>query len=81
MLDALFAGGSVGRGYLAESSPLLTGKCGDFRGPKLQKLARTNAFRRAAQSYMPPSARNTAANIALHALAHAQAQKPAGKAK
>ena len=116
MLDALFEGGSVGRGYLAASSPLLTGKCGDFRGPKLLKLARTNAFRRAApqpppvlfgyrrsgrtvavhvrfgvhdtldghtvhaaRSYMPPSARNIAANIALHALA--QAQKPAGKAK
>ena len=43
MLRQLFRG----RGYLPADSPLLTGKCGEFRGIKLEGLVRTTAFRRA----------------------------------
>jgi hypothetical protein len=116
MLDAIFKEGGIGRGYLSKYSPLLTGKCGDFRGPKLDKLSRTTSFRQAApraplvmlgyrrgertlaihirfgvhdtldghtvhgaKSYMPASARDIAANVALYALA--EAQKAAAKPK
>lgn len=87
--------------------PLLTGRCGEFRGPRLEKLRRTIAFRKAvpkmpeifdlyedsktgrilavfarygvhdtldghtadkAMSFMPDTARNIAANVALYAL-------------
>ncbi len=92
--------------YSAEDSPIMTGKSGDYRGPKLGKLERTTAFVRThpkavepvieyrntkgrilvamlrfgmhdtmdghtaynAQSYMPTSALDIAANIALCAM-------------
>jgi len=88
------------------NSPLMTGKCGDFRGPPIKALKRTRAWQRlrpkagaplrvhnlagrtvaiyapygihdtldghtahGAMSYMPPSARDLAANVVLYALA------------
>jgi len=35
--------------YAMPSSPLLTGKCGDFRGPAITKLERTRAWQRASR--------------------------------
>lgn len=105
MLEKLFAGRQVSAGFVASSSPLMTGKCGDFRGPPLEDLPRTKALIKAsprpqpplrvyvegermvaiyarwgihdtldghttwsAKSYMPPAARDIAANVVLHAL-------------
>ena len=107
MFDDLFAGQGVGMGFVGPGCPLVTGKCGDFRGPNLtdKKLRRTLAWQKlqpkapdlmlqmyqkgsrtvaiyaeygihdtldghagyGAMSYLPPAARDIAANIVLHA--------------
>jgi len=41
-------------GIPSSSSPLMTGKCDEFRGPRIGKLARTMKFRRALKSGPPP---------------------------
>ena len=54
MLDKVFEGQPISRGYLSGESPLMNGKCGDFRGPKLNKLQRTATLRTAAPGSIPP---------------------------
>ena len=54
MLRKLFADEEVVRGYVVANSPLMTGRCGDFRGPKLTRLQRTSAWRKVAPSASPP---------------------------
>ena len=108
MLSGLFAGKKVTVMDVDLDSPLMTGKCGDFRGPPIKALKRTRAWQRLrpkagapfrvyrlagrtvaihanygihdtldghtahdAMSYMPPSARDLAANVVLYALAQA----------
>jgi len=108
VLDGLFAGKNVVLEDVDINSPLMTGKCGDFRGPPIKSLKRTRAWQRlrpkagpplrvyrqagrivaihaaygihdtldghtahGAMSFMPPSARDLAANIVLYALAQA----------
>ena len=113
MLEQLFAGREVLAIAPGPASPLVTGKCGEFRGPPLAELDRTRAWRmlrpraglqlklyeqrgravviyapygihdtldghtaHGAQSYMPPAARDIAANVVLYALM----EKPAAPA-
>lgn len=107
MLQRLFEGQSgVEKGYVSAFSPLITGKCGEFRGPPIKSpLPRSRAWMKSgsrppaplkvfmrsgrilviyapygihdtldghtaygAKSYMPPAARDLAANIVLYAL-------------
>lgn len=107
LLDELFQDDEdISGNFASANSSLMTGKCGEYRGPKLGKLDRTTAFVRThpkavepvmeyrnregrilvaflrfgmhdtldghtaynAKSYMPPSARDIAANIVLSAL-------------
>jgi len=106
MLRQLFEGTDVQRRTLARDAGLLTGKLGEYRGPRIERLDRTVTWRRAeptasgeflelyakgertlaiyapygihdtldghtaysAYSFMPRSARDLAANIALYAL-------------
>lgn len=105
MLDKLFAGKDIEGVTPAADSELVTGKAGDFRGPPLNVLAKTEIWRKqkggnaidlkiyryqnrpaviyapygvhdtldghtahAAFSYMPTSARDIAANVALISL-------------
>ena len=48
MLDKIRAGTDIAEGLVSPESPLMTGKCGDFRGPKLTdiQLLRTKAWQR-----------------------------------
>lgn len=47
MLEKLFADTAAGGVAAGSGSPLITGKCGEFRGPPLGKLARTRAWEKA----------------------------------
>lgn len=44
MLEELFAGRAPLIGNAGPDSPLVTGRCGEFRGPRLEKLPRTRAW-------------------------------------
>jgi len=84
MLERLFAGLDVAVVPAGPDSPLMTGRCGPFR---LYLLAGRPAViycplgvhdtldghtAHAARSYMPPAARDIAANVVLYALARAR---------
>ncbi len=45
MLEKLFDGLDVASGAVTPGSPLVTGKCDDFRGPPLKSLPRTKVWR------------------------------------
>jgi len=47
MLEKLFAGETIASGPAAFASPLMTGRCGDFRGPALKDLEATRDLRNA----------------------------------
>lgn len=47
MLDKLFAGRDVSTGNVSSGSALMTGVCGDFRGPRIESLQRTKTWRQA----------------------------------
>jgi len=53
MIARLLEGRQVVTGPATSGSPLMTGKCGDFRGPKIEHLLRTRAWQQL--SPMPPS--------------------------
>ncbi|MCK4574064.1 MAG: DUF4159 domain-containing protein, partial [candidate division Zixibacteria bacterium] len=116
MLAKLLAGMNAVSGNVTPTSPLITGKCGDFRGPPIKSLPRTQVWRKSqkqapsplrvfirnkravviyapygvhdtldghtahgAFSYMPPAARDIAANIVLYSLIEKPAPPPLKK--
>ena len=116
MLDEVFANVDVLAGNASPVSPVMTGRCGEFRGLPLTGLERTLKWRNTrdapaapvkayhhagramaiyapfgvhdtldghaahgARSYMPPSARQIAANVVLCALMAKPAPKPGHK--
>lgn len=51
LLEKLFAGWTgVSRAPTSDHNPLMTGKCGDYRGPAVKTILRTRAWQRAADS-------------------------------
>jgi len=54
LLRKLFPEATEGAEAAPEDSPLLTGKCGEFRGPRIAGLERTKAFRLAVPEPPPP---------------------------
>jgi len=52
MIAKLLAGRDVMGLYVTRGSPLMTGKLGEFRGPRIEKLRRTRAWRRVSEA--PP---------------------------
>ncbi len=54
MLAKLLAGTSAVSGNVTPTSPLVTGRCGDFRGPPLKSLPRTQVWRKAKKQAPSP---------------------------
>lgn len=46
MIEKLRAGRELILATVTPDSPLMTGKCGDFRGPRIRRLVRTRAWQR-----------------------------------
>jgi hypothetical protein len=54
VVRSLLPDATAGVQAVTEDSPLLTGKCGEFRGPIIEDLDRTKAFRLAVPDAPPP---------------------------
>ena len=54
MLEKLFADTPVAGAPVGPDSPLMTGKCGEFRGPPLGKLKRTTVWRKSRSAPRSP---------------------------
>ncbi len=53
MIEQVLDGKDVATGYAMGASPLMTGKAGEFRGPRITKLERTRAWKRISRT--PPA--------------------------